>query len=145
MSTYFIHGDQQSFILSQGEFKNFDDDVDGQAIGHNFTTLCANSNVSLLTASLMCLFDNTVAAFSLAIISMETDNFLFMVTQGKFENFDGAGDGQAIGHNFTTLCANSVLSFSIASLMCLLDNIVAAFSLAIVSMETDDFFFHGHR
>ena len=36
-----------------------------------------------------------------------------------------------------TICANLVLSFSIASLMCLLDDIVAAFCIAILLVEVD--------
>ena len=59
-----------------------------------------------------------------------------MVKQGEFENFDGDVDGQATDHNFTTTRANSVLSFSTAALMGLFDNIVAAFSLATVSVES---------
>ena len=120
--------------------ENFDDVVDAQAIDHNFTTKRANSVLSFSIASLMCLLDNIVAAFSLAIVSMETDGFLFMVTQGKFENFDDVFTGQAIDHNFTTLCANFNLSFSTDSLTCLLDNIATAFCFTTVLMWINDFF-----
>ena len=70
------------------------------------------------------------------MVSIETDDFLFMVTQGKFENFDDVVDAQAIDHNFTTKCADSVISFSIAGLMCLLNDIVAAFSVATAPVES---------
>ena len=41
----------------------------------------------------------------------------------SLENFDDVVDAQAIDHNFTTKRADSVISFSIAGLACLFDDI----------------------
>ena len=44
-----------------------------------------------------------------------------------------------------TICANLVLSFSTAGLICLMDDIVAAFCIAIGFMEIGGSFIQSHE
>ena len=119
--------------------QKFDDVIAGQANGHNYMTTCANQVLPFSKSSLICILNDIVAAFCLATVSAESTIILFSHTR-YVQKFDDVVSGQAYGHNSMTTCANSVLSFSKSSLICILNDIVAAFCLATVPVESTIFY-----